>query len=443
MIHTGRLTRRRFIRLGSGWAALSAAPLALAQEAKEVTLPKNRRLFLLVDWFHIKKGELRAVLDPARISAEGRKQIEKLAREFGPRFEEGPHGLRPVDVPFGVRITQEAARKTRPWLPPDQPWEQSISWCTVLKEGARYRCWYQTRLNPAPQDLAMSDGRGMELKGSALAYAESTDGLVWTKPALNVLSYNGTTQNNLVSPYANGGSVFRDDHGPPEERYKAFHFDELPRAETGAPAASSKLYGLYAVTSPDGYRWKRHSKPLIRYFSDTDNIAAWDSLLGKYVGFFRHHFSERTISRAETDDFWNWPPPQPLLYSDPQDAPADDYYTSGYTVYPDDPSLRLLFAAIYHRDTDLVDVRLAISRDGRVFQWLSREPILRHGLVGEWDAGAVYAAPNLVHLPDRSLALPFSGYNTSHNEAWFKNFYTSYKNLSGAAWATWGHCCPN
>lgn len=51
----------------------------------------------------------------------------------------------------------------------------------------------------------------------------------------------------------------------------------------------------------------------------------------------------------------------------PLDEPVDDYYTSGYTTYPGDPSLRLLFPAIYHRGTDNVDVRLAVSRDGRVY----------------------------------------------------------------------------
>src|SRR5947209_4992213 len=86
--------------------------------------------------------------------------------------------------------------------------------------------------------VTLDPERGVELRGTALAYAESADGWTWTKPALNVLSYRGSRANNLVSPFANAGSVCRDDHGPPQERYKGFFFDELPKAEVpeGAPA---------------------------------------------------------------------------------------------------------------------------------------------------------------------------------------------------------------
>jgi len=155
------------------------------------------------------------------------------------------------------------------------------------------------------------------------------------------------------------------------------------------------------------------------------------------VGFFRHHLSGRTISRAETPDFWEWPDPQPLLYAGPLDSPADDYYTNAYTSYPGDPSLRLLFPAIYHRDDDSVDIRLAVSRDGRAFQWVSYEPIVTLGRAGEWDGGSIYACPNLVQLPDGRLALPYHAYSTTHNEVFFEKFYRDYPGQTGAAWALW------
>ena len=68
----------------------------------------------------------------------------------------------------------------------------------------------------------------MSVTGSALAYAESTDGEKWVKPSLKILSYQGSLENNLVCPFNTGGAIFRDDHGPPEERYKGFNFDKLP-----------------------------------------------------------------------------------------------------------------------------------------------------------------------------------------------------------------------
>jgi hypothetical protein len=431
--------RRHFLQAGLAASALPwlSASGTLAAEKDPSQNVKDRSLFLFVDWFHVKKGELQVTLDAARISPEGKKLLETYQRDFQKKFEQGNHGFQPKDTPFGIRIVQEAAERTQPWLVSDQPWEKSVSSPTVLYDEGRYRCWYSAGLTGEPQKTTVDQGQVMETSGSALAYAESQDGFTWTKPSFKIHSFRGWRENNLASPFHNGGSVFRDDHGPPEERYKGFHFDELPKEQTAARASSMARYGLYGLTSPDGYHWKKHDKPLVRYFSDTVNIAAWDDVLQKYVGYFRHHLSGRTISRAETADFWDWPAPEPLLYAGPLDGPADDYYTSGYTQYPGEPRLRLLFAAIYHHDQDSVDVRLGVSRDGRAFSWLSYEPIIKLGGAGQWDGGSIYAQPNLVQLSDGRLALPYDGYSNTHNEVWFKNFYGDYDCKSGIAWALW------
>ena len=373
-----KLSRRHFLALGS---ALPFLP-RIAGTAETTPKPSAGKLFLFLDWYHVKKGDLKAVLDPERVSEQGQKARERFAQEFNLTFEYGEHGFRPLDVPYGLKIVPEPAERSKPWLVPDRPWEKMLAWTTVLHEEGRYRCWTQTILNGHEMKLTIESGRAMEVSGNATSYAESTDGWNWTKPSLKLYSWGGSLDNNLVSPDGNSASVFRDDHGPAEERYKMTHFDALPQ-ETGA---SKPQYGLYGLTSPDGLRWKRNPKPIVRYFSDTENVIAWDALLGKYVGYFRQHVAGRTIARAETDDFWNWPPLQPLFYPGPMDSPADDYYTNGYTVYPDDPSLRLLFASIYHHDSDGSDVRLAVSREGRSYQWLSYEPIIRVGETGSWDA---------------------------------------------------------
>ena len=58
-------------------------------------------------------------------------------------------------------------------------------WGTVLKDGGRYRMWYQ----PWPEDW---DGRDVSLVG----YAESDDGLSWEKKPLGLVDY-GPTPNHL------------------------------------------------------------------------------------------------------------------------------------------------------------------------------------------------------------------------------------------------------
>lgn len=430
-------SRRDFLASSLATAALGCMPVpSLLAEKPSKNGPGGGRQFLFLDWFHVQKGDLKVKLDPKRVSDEGNKLLGTYDREFGRRFEQSSHGFN-ADVPSGVRIVQEIAEHSKPWLVADQPWEKSVSTPTVLFDEGRYRCWYVTRLNGEVEATTVGHGRVMNIKGSALAYAESTDGATWVKPSLKILSYRGSRENNLLCEFNNGGAVFRDDHGPYEERYKGFHFDKLPVEKESAGASPKAKYGLYGVSSPDGYHWKKNPKPLIRYFADTTNIAAWDPLLEKYVGYFRHHLGGRAISRAETTDFWNWPEPEPLLYAGPMDSPADDYYTNCFTTYPGEPSLRLIFPAIYHHDSDGVDIRLGVSRDGRAFQWVSYDPIIRLGAAGEWDCGSIYAEPQLLHLPDGRLALPYCAYNTTHNEVWFQNFYGDYGIKSGIGWAIW------
>ena len=70
-------------------------------------------------------------------------------------------------------------------IQPDQPWEQLMIsfYLTVLDDGGKLRLWYICR------DKA---------NHANVAYAESTDGIHWTKPDLGIVKYEGSTSNNLV-----------------------------------------------------------------------------------------------------------------------------------------------------------------------------------------------------------------------------------------------------
>ena len=99
--------------------------------------------------------------------------------------------------------------------------------------------------------------------------------------------------------------------------------------------------------------------------------------------------------------------------------------------------MRLLFPAMFHHNDDRVDVRLAMSRNGVAFNWVSRDPVIEVGEPGDFDAGSIYASPNLIRLPDGSLALPYLGYETGHEEDWFRAFYREWGGRAGIAWAIW------
>jgi len=389
---------------------------------------------LFLDRQHVAQGRLAPTLDPERVTEAAKADIARMKKDWNIIIELSGHGMQPLKVPYGVRFTPEKAKKTAPWLRTDRPWEQRVvAYQTMIHEEGKYRCWYRTVLTDAARESFFPPGSGNKSVDQVLSYAESADGVHWTKPDLDVYSFNGKPT-NVVTPYCRESGVFRDDTAPASERYKCFSFDRLPDSDN---EPVKRKYGLYGCVSPDGIHWSRLPDPLLRYFHDTENIAAWDPLLEKYVGYFRGHLDGRAIARSETDDFRNWPPAEVILAAGPQDSAAEDYYTNCFTTYPDDPSLRLLFPAIYHHDTDEVDIRFALSRNNRAWSWMSSEPIIELGAPGEWDSGTIYAAPNLVHLPDGRLALPYAGTASTHNESHPAYYGEDTEAKFELAWATW------
>ena len=407
--------------------------------AQSKTSVCHKTLFL--DWKEVERGFQDACLDPNRLSEFGKEHLENLASGLGRKFTQTGHALRRRMLPHGVKIAAENASKSEPWLLPDRPWEDQIhggTGPTVIYEKGRYRCWYATappyeKVPPKDRDQPKQESE------TYLCYAESQDAIHWTKPELNIVPFKGHKKTNIVTPHSNGAAVFRDDSAPSEERYKLFSFAKLHDVSDDDDTPAMRRYGLYGVVSPDGYHWTKLEKPLIRYFCDTQNIGSWDPVTSRYVGYFRSHVSGRSISRSVTTDFRNWPEPETIMYSGAGDMPALDYQTNGYTWHPDDPSLKLMFPAITHWNDGHIDVRLAVSLNGNCFNWVSRDPVIEVGKLGDWDSGQVYAHPNLVRLPNSRLALPYSGTNRTHEQSWFDTFYKEYQPemTMGVAWAMW------
>jgi hypothetical protein len=400
-------------------------------------LPKNTQTYLFMDWHDIEKGRIMSVYDEKRLTEQAKTNFANLKKEWNIDTKLGKHGTTTYHLPRGIRITVEKARKSRPWLLPDQPWEEQISGGNVIYDQGKFRCWYSATMPKQPVGVVyVAEGRAMETNGTSMCYMESTDGIKWIKPALGIFSYKGSKENNMISPLWID-TPFRDDHGKPEERYKAWTFEELPADEVPKGAGPFHKYGLYGMVSADGHNWTKLPKPLIRHFADTWNIAGWDPLLKKYVGYFRGHTGGRSITRAETDDFHNWPMPTTVFCTGPEERPITDYYSSGYTSYPGIPGIRLMFPGIYYLDTSKIDSRLAISRDNEGWNFVSHDPIIQNGREGEWDAGMLFGQPDLLRLPDGRLALPYSGYNHGHDTGFSDVYKDPPKHESGMAWALW------
>lgn len=186
-----------------------------------------------------------------------------------------------------------------------------------------------------------------------VAYAESADGLRWSKPSLGMRSFEGSLDNNLILDLTDFGNfdnfmVFRDDNPacPPEKRYKGI---------------AACLPGLWAWVSPDGLHFTKDSCITENGDFDSLNVAFWDRDEKIYRCFFRSHYNigpddphvvplpndnshVRFISVTESKDFVTWTEPEFLSFDDGEHIPL---YTNVIQKYFRSPKTLIGFPTRY------------------------------------------------------------------------------------------------
>ncbi len=366
-----------------------------------------------------------------------------------------------VDAPRGVRLAVQPAETTAPVLRADRRWESQLAWPCVVRDGATLKMWYMVtavernaRTGQVEKDTNFDPMAG-EFEGAKIqnfvCYAESDDGLAWRKPELGLHPFAGSSANNIVLPCGEDGfdSVFRDRDGG----YRMLvHGAPMP-------GGHSIWKAMRSLTSPDGLRWTPDEEPALDMYCDTQNVGFYDERLGQYVCYVRYaRGSRRAVGRTAGPAFHNLPHPEIVFEPDSQDGPSLDIYTPAYSRHPDylaagrretfdrmgrdegvqrhhdARDMHFLFPAMYHRDRDVLDIQLAVSRDGRHWSRPERTPIIPLGPQGSGAAGSLYAAPG-IHIiePDRWGVL-YAASDELHNTA-----FTNPDNRDDATyrWATW------
>ncbi len=117
----------------------------------------------------------------------------------------------------------------------------AVTYGTVIKEGNRFRLWYQaaTAAHDFSSDIAY------------VAYAESDNGIDWVKPEIKMKQSGQVLPGNLtnLSLHSPSITVFPDE--PPARRYVATGC--CKRAQGIHPDLERNRY--YIATSPDGLAW--------------------------------------------------------------------------------------------------------------------------------------------------------------------------------------------
>jgi len=267
----------------------------------------------------------------------------------------------------------------------DAPWEGNTSaYYAIFQDGDLYRMYYrgshwdrQQRKAPHPE---------------VTCYAESRDGIHWTKPALGLFEFEGSKKNNIVwdGVGSHNFTPFKDPNPacPPEARYKA-----LGRGSRGYKR------GLYAFQSPDGIHWKLMSEePVITQGAfDSQNLAFWDPVRRRYTEFHRtFNRGVRDIMTCTSTDFLHWTDPVLLEYPG---APREHLYTNAIMPYPRAPHIYIGFPTRFLPKTQQVEPTFMTSRDGRTFhRWL--EAVIPITAPEDRDGNrSNYMAWGLVQLP--------------------------------------------
>ncbi|MGQ9540713.1 MAG: hypothetical protein ACUVTY_06425 [Armatimonadota bacterium] len=199
--------------------------------------------------------------------------------------------------------------------------------------------------------------------------AESTDGIHWERPSVELHEFRGTRQNNIVW-------IGKESHN-----FAPF-VDENPRCELRAryKALGINEGALMALESPDGIRWRymQESPVITEGAFDSLNLAFWDTARGKYLEYHRgFRNGVRDVMTCESDDFVHW---SRARFVDWGDAPAEHMYTNAIRPYFRNPRILLGFPMRFvpnrAKSPDdpypaLSDAVLIVSRDGYHFKrWL-------------------------------------------------------------------------
>jgi len=259
----------------------------------------------------------------------------------------------------------------------DAPWEGNTSgYFTLLQDGDLFRCYYRGSHH--------GEKGGRPSQSGVTCYAESRDGITWTKPKLGLHEFEGSKDNNITH-MGDGCSTFApfldtNPNCPPESRYKAL-------ATTGDNVERKKNPSLQAWHSPDGLRWSvMRDKPVITAGSfDSQNTAFFDNELGVYRAYWRYFTGGytdergwkpagvRAIRTATSKDFLTWENQADLAYG--KDAPTVQLYTNAVRPYARAPHLLLGFPTRYQPKGSQVQPVLMTSRDGVNFKrW--EEPLI-------------------------------------------------------------------
>ncbi len=321
-------------------------------------------------------------------------------------------------------VHQGRQEPANPLIVADQPWETAdlIGPASVIydSQAKLFRAWYviyDTAHVKTDRELP-----------NRVGYAESKDGISWTKPLFDLYPWDGE-KSNVVFQHGKKGATMFQLVDIPEEKRGGHRFLGFFVGDDGS----------YLAGSPDGINWKALNK-ILPTKSDCQHSVTYDAQRDEFVIYYRNlaHFQQikdhprsgvtRVVSRiANKELFTLWEGiPRAVLIPDGKDAVL--FY--GMTV-----SIRhqIYYGFLEHFDlypNSTLDSELTTSRDGLTWKRYDREVyamkrgryarkedkelLITRGPYGEWNGGMVKPSISLIDYNGEWLLYytGFGGYHT-------------------------------
>ena len=360
------------------------------------------------------------------LASGGAGAVDAMARERRER------GLEPIPL-FSIigNLTGDAAvragavhKDTRsPLLVQDQPWELRLdnAYPNVIKVApGEWRLYYGGFIG----GKAFDKGQGSD-RANAWHFANSSDGVRWTKPALGIFNLSncrqctaeareaGTSNNVLMT--GDGLGVYLDRREPdPRARFKAFGTGCFgPGGVEGCVAGTGLSADGLHFHSAEPRSWPKPQ----RYDCHQNLLRGPD---GAFVLTTRDFTAETgrdiAITRGPTDGAFG-PFPAPTRVESGTEA----HQLYSQVTFPFRGVWLGLVAVFDTADPTTVGTvrtRLSWSPDGRRgWQWLGTDDFVPLGPAGSFDSHIIFAAHVPIIEDDGAIRVYYMGGNGPHNGA--------------------------
>ena len=330
-------------------------------------------------------------------------------------------------------------RHPEPLIVADRPWEGityfSISSHCVLRDprDGLFKCWYENLVGePQARKMAL----GLE---SQQLYAESEDGLKWTKPELDVAAVDGRPTNIVMPDGAHCMSVAIDPHArTEEERFRAFFthmyddnaqrqsrcaysrdgihwklYDEQPSMGSAGPKLCDVTILFY---DEDARQFVQNTRHFLMTAAATRTVWNRDESFSRPYepdNFAAHN--QRRVWQSKSSDFIHWSEPFVVAATDDDEDNLDE---SVYGLVQHRlGGLHLGLMSVLRMVENEMEVQLVHSRDG--LRWrraMKRQPFIAPRGIGTWDAHMVGVTSPPIEVGDELWF--FHGGTDFHHDWW-------------------------